>query len=147
MAVDPQPSAPLLEDMLCLALHSASRAMTGRYRALLSPFGVTYPQYLVLLVLDELGPSSLVSIGAELRLESSTLSPLVKRLEAQGLIFRARSTTDERAVTVRLTAQGSALCERLGVVPGQITAATGLDPVEKDRLVGQLHQLEGFLRS
>ncbi len=136
-----------MHDMLCLALHSASRAMTNRYRTLLSPFGLTYPQYLVLLVLQQRGRSSLVGIGSELQLESSTLSPLVRRLESMELITRTRSLTDERAVTIELTGAGATLCTELAVVPQHISEATGLDSAEQGQLVQQLHQLEKFLRS
>lgn len=146
MAVDPLQGASAADDMLCLALHAASRAMTGRYRTLLNPFGVTYPQYLVLLVLKQDGPSSLVSIGDQLRLESSTLSPLVRRLEAQGVVTRTRSTTDERAVTIELTSHGVSLCDQLAVVPKQASDATGMDRPAQARLAAELHQLEVRLR-
>ena len=120
--------------------------MTRRYRALLEPFGVTYPQYLVLLVLREQGPTSLVTVGAELRLESSTLSPLVKRLEAMGLVQRARDTTDERAVVITLTTAGAELNRRMQLVPDQIEAATGLSGAERDGLLDQLRRLDANLR-
>lgn len=132
--------------MLCLALHAASRAMTSRYRASLKPFGLTYPQYLVLQVLQQDGPSSLVAVGTELRLESSTLSPLVRRLETLNLVTRARSAEDERAVVVELTAPGIALCERMRVVPPEMSVATGLEPAEQAALMDQLHRLERNLR-
>lgn len=132
--------------MLCLALHAASRAMTGRYRELLEPYGVTYPQYLVLVVLEQDGRSSLVSIGTQLRLESSTLSPLVRRLESMGLVSRARSATDERHVSIELTAAGVDRCVAMAVIPAQIASYTGLDVAGQMALTEQLHRLEAHLR-
>lgn len=146
MAIDGQERSAAVENMLCLALHAASRAMTGRYRDLLQPFGVTYPQYLVLLILQQNGTSSLVFVGDRLRLESSTLSPLVRRLETMGLVSRTRSTDDERTVKLKLTTAGTGLCQELEVVPDQISAATGLRPDEQDALRDELHRLEENLR-
>ncbi len=94
------PTSLRLDDRLCLALYTASRAMTARYRPLLDDLGLTYPQYLVLVLLWEEGPRSVGQVGSRLSLESSTLSPLLKRLEAIGLLTRRRDPRDERAVTV-----------------------------------------------
>jgi DNA-binding transcriptional ArsR family regulator len=93
----------LLDDQLCFALYAASRAVTARYRPLLDELGLTYPQYLVLLVLWEQDSISVRDLGAALQLESSTLSPLLKRLEAAGLLRRERRPDDERSVAIRLT--------------------------------------------
>lgn len=139
--------APVVEDMLCLALYAASRAMTSRYRALLEPLELTYPQYLVLLVLRADGRSSLGEVGDRLRLESSTLSPLVKRLQAVGLVTRSRSETDERRISIELTAAGEDRCARAARVPEQIGAATGLDEGQQDALLQLLQQLEANLRA
>lgn len=136
-----------VQDMLCLALHSASRAMTHRYRGLLEQFGVTYPQYLVLTVLHRQGPASLVSLGTELQLESSTLSPLVKRLESMGLVGRSRNTVDERVVILTLTPAGQDLNQRMEILPSRIGTATGLSAEDQGRLLQTLHQLECDLRS
>ncbi len=118
----------LLDDQLCFALYAASRAVTARYRPLLEELGLTYPQYLVMLVLWEQDSISVRDLGAALQLESSTLSPLLKRLEAGGLLRRERRTDDERSVAIRLTATGAQLRERARTVPMDIGDAMGLTP-------------------
>ncbi|MEU4120358.1 MarR family transcriptional regulator [Kitasatospora sp. NPDC028055] len=118
-----------LDQQICFSLNAASRAFGGVYRVLLRDLGLTYPQYLVMLVLWEDGDLPVKRIGERLRLDSGTLSPLLKRLEAAGLVRRERSPEDERSVTVSLTAEGSALRERAGQVPRRLLTATGL-PVE-----------------
>ena len=133
--------------MLCLALYAAGRAMTARYRELLEPLGLTYPQYLVLLVLDETGGATMGELGDRLRLESSTLSPLAKRLEGRGLISRRRSVADERTVQVALTEAGRTRCAETADVPAQISAATGLSSSAQTQLVGELRVLEENLTS
>ncbi|SDQ04074.1 MarR family winged helix-turn-helix transcriptional regulator [Quadrisphaera sp. DSM 44207] len=133
--------ALLLDERLCLALYRASRAMTARYRPLLSELGLTYPQYLVLVVLWEDGTTSVGGIGARLGLESSTLSPLLKRLEAMGLARRRRGTDDERTVEVTLTDEGEALRSRAADIPRTMCTASGLDASESAELVGVLHAL------
>lgn len=95
-----------LDDQLCFALHAASRAMTSAYQPLLESLGVTYPQYLVLLTLWEEDGARVSRIGERLHLDSATLTPLLKRLEARGIIERRRSTEDERVVEIFLTAKG-----------------------------------------
>ncbi|MER7708436.1 MarR family transcriptional regulator [Kitasatospora sp. NPDC097605] len=119
-----------LDRQICFSLNAASRAFGGVYRVLLKDLGLTYPQYLVMLVLWEHGDLPVKRIGEYLRLDSGTLSPLLKRLEAAGLVRRERSPEDERSVTVSLTDEGSALRERAGRVPRRLLAATGL-PVEE----------------
>ena len=116
-----------LEHQVCFALYSASRAVTAAYRPLLAPLGVTYPQYLVLLVLWEHGTSTVRDLGEALHLDSGTLSPLLKRLEATGLVSRQRSTEDERQVLVALTAAGEGLREQAVDIPARLHAATGID--------------------
>lgn len=108
MTTVPQPST-LLDDQICFALYSASRAVTSRYRPMLDDLGITYPQWLALMALWESDGPTMNELGARLGLDSGTMSPLVKRLEAQGLVTRQRSTEDERQVTVRLTDAGRAL--------------------------------------
>lgn len=130
-----------LDERLCLALYTASRAMTARYRPLLSALGLTYPQYLVMVLLWEEGPTSVGGIGARLSLESSTLSPLLKRLEAMGHLTRTRDEADERSVLVRPTAQGSALRERAAPVPALISTASGLSAARQATLVAELRAL------
>ena len=95
------------EQQICFALYSASRSMTGRYRELLAPLGVTYPQYLALLILWETETSTVGQLGDRLELDSGTLSPLLRRLESLGLLTRTRSVLDERVVEISLTQAGS----------------------------------------
>jgi DNA-binding MarR family transcriptional regulator len=134
-----------VDDRLCLALYTASRAMTARYRAPLGALGLTYPQYLVMLLLWEDGNCSVGRLGGRLSLESSTLSPLLKRLEAMGLISRARDSQDERSVTVGLTRQGRALQRRAVGVATEICNATGLSLREHGELVAELKALTASL--
>ncbi|MEU0026103.1 MarR family transcriptional regulator [Streptomyces sp. NPDC006335] len=130
----------LLDDQLCFALYAASRAVTARYRPLLDELGLTYPQYLVLLVLWEQDSISVRDLGAALQLESSTLSPLLKRLEAAGLLRRERRPDDERSVAIRLTDEGAALREKARAVPPAMGNAMGLTP-EQEASVKQLLRL------
>jgi len=123
-------TAPLLDEQICFALYAASRALTARYRELLEPLGLTYPQYLVMLVLWEQGPTGVSALGERLHLDSGTLSPLLRRLDAQGLVTRARGGRDERAVTVSLTPAGDELRGLAARIPESICAATGLRPAD-----------------
>lgn len=133
-----------LDDQLCFALYAASRAMTARYRPVLDEIGLTYPQYLVMIVLWDQGPCTVSRLGARLRLDSGTLSPLLKRLEARGVIARTRRTDDERSVDVTLTDAGVALQERAEKVPGQISRLLGdMDHVP---LQQELRELEALLQ-
>lgn len=120
-----------LRRQVCFALYSASRATTALYRPLLDELGLTYPQYLVLLVLWERDGRTVKELGEELRLDSGTLSPLLKRMEAAGLVERHRTAGDERVVEVRLTAAGTELQARARSVPAALVttlaSATGLD--------------------
>ncbi|MER5767236.1 MarR family transcriptional regulator [Streptomyces sp. NPDC001985] len=117
-----------LDQQICFALHAASRALNGVYRSTLKELGLTYPQYLVMLVLWEHGELPVKRIGEHLRLDSGTLSPLLKRLEAAGYVERRRGTEDERSVTARVTEAGGALRGRARGVPRRIAEATGLPP-------------------
>src|SRR5919199_2868374 len=124
--------APTLDELaldrqVCFALYSAQRALTARYKPLLEPLGLTYPQYLVMLVVWERGSVSVKDLGDALRLDSGTLSPLLKRLEAAGLVDRRRSEEDERQVLVAPTAAGTELRDRAAHVPAAIARASGLD--------------------
>lgn len=121
--------APLsLDEHLCFALYSASRAMTAAYRPLLAELGITYPQYLVLLVLGEEGSITVGHLGERLQLDSGTLSPLLKRMEAGGIVRRRRSDTDERQVEVALTTEGKRLRRKAQCIPEQLFPLTGLTP-------------------
>jgi DNA-binding MarR family transcriptional regulator len=115
-----------LDDHLCFALYSASRAMTAAYRPLLAELGLTYPQYLALLVLHEEGRVSVGHLGERLQLDSGTLSPLLKRLEAAGLVSRERRADDERQVEVTLTSEGRRLQHKAQCIPEKLFPLTGL---------------------
>ncbi|MFJ8928721.1 MarR family winged helix-turn-helix transcriptional regulator [Streptomyces sp. NPDC102364] len=151
MATRSTPSTPSTDEFLrldrqiCFSLNAASRAFGGIYRTLLKDLGLTYPQYLVMLVLweaaPEEGPIPVKRLGERLRLDSGTLSPLLKRLEANGLVRRERSATDERSVTIALTPSGAALKESAAEVPRKIAAATGFDLQEIESLRSQLDRL------
>ncbi|MCX4632314.1 MarR family transcriptional regulator [Streptomyces sp. NBC_01443] len=117
-----------LEDQLCFALYAASRAVTAGYRPLLDELGLTYPQYLVMLALWERDSLSVRDLGAALQLESSTLSPLLRRLEVNGLVLRERRVDDERSVAVRLTEAGANLRGKARTVPLAIGDAMNLTP-------------------
>jgi len=130
-----------LDRQICFSLHAASRAFNGLYRVILKDLGLTYPQYLVMLVLWEHGELPVKKLGEHLRLDSGTLSPLLKRLEAAGLVVRERSVRDERSVEVRLTGEGAALRERAGLVPRRIAEATGFDGDEIRALRARIDEL------
>jgi len=123
-----------LENQLCFALVTAARNVVSLYRPVLEPLGLTHPQYLVLLALWESSPRSLGELADELAMEPATLSPLVKRLEAQGRVSRGRRADDERVLEIALTAEGRALRERALAVPEQIMERTGMDAGELARL-------------
>ncbi|MEF2976798.1 MarR family winged helix-turn-helix transcriptional regulator [Subtercola sp. YIM 133946] len=120
-------SAPLLDEQICFALYNASRAMTANYRTLLEPLGLTYPQYLVMLVLWESEPVTVSELGERLQLDSGTVSPLLRRLEAAGLIERNRRPDDERSVLVSLTPAGDELRQQTARFPELVCAASGFD--------------------
>ncbi|MEU6068514.1 MULTISPECIES: MarR family winged helix-turn-helix transcriptional regulator [Streptomyces] len=131
----------LLDDQLCFALYAAQRAVTAAYRPLLDELGLTYPQYLVLLVLWERGETTVKELAAALRLDYGTVSPLLKRLEAAGLVCRERSARDERSVLVACTERGAELRERAARVPGALLTTTGLGTEEIARLREELWRL------
>ncbi|MFI1167052.1 MarR family winged helix-turn-helix transcriptional regulator [Streptomyces sp. NPDC020801] len=133
--------SPLLDDQLCFALYAAQRAVTAAYRPLLDELGLTYPQYLVLLVLWERGETTVKELAAALRLDYGTVSPLLKRLEAAGLVRRERSMRDERSVLVACTGRGEELRERAARVPGALLTTTGLGAAEVARLREELWRL------
>ncbi len=116
-----------LENQVCFALVTAARNVVSIYRPVLEPLGLTHPQYLVMLALWESAPRSLGGLAAELAMEPATLSPLVKRLEAQGRVVRARRADDERVLDIDLTEEGRALREAALEVPGRIMRRVGVD--------------------
>ncbi|MGW5050262.1 MarR family winged helix-turn-helix transcriptional regulator [Actinokineospora sp. NPDC004072] len=132
--------SPALEQQLCFALYSASRAVTARYRPLLDALGLTYPQYLVLLALYERDGRTVKELGEQLRLDSGTLSPLLKRMAAAGLVRRTRGADDERSVLVELTEGGEALRERVAAVPGALFGGTDVTAAEVADLRARLQE-------
>ena len=146
MTDTPRETAPRLDRQVCFAgMYSASRAATAAYRPMLDGFGLTYPQYLVMLVLWEDEPRSVRELGEELGLDSGTLSPLLKRLESLGFVERRRSAADERRVEVFLTDAGTALSARATGIPQRLADAAGLSPAELDQLRETLARLTAAL--
>lgn len=115
-----------LDNQLCFALVTAARNVVAVYRPILEPLGLTHPQYLVMLALWETSPQALGELAADLAMEPATLSPLVKRLEAQGLVTRERRRGDERVLEIGLTADGRALRADAERVPEQVMDAVGM---------------------
>jgi DNA-binding MarR family transcriptional regulator len=136
---------PVLDDQLCFALYAAGLAMNKVYRKLLRKLDLTYPQYLVMLVLWERDGVTVSSIGARLFLDSATLTPLLKRLEAAGLVARRRAAQDERQVVVSLTAAGQAMREDAAAIQEGVLCAAACPPGELLALKGQLELLRGKL--
>lgn len=134
-------SALHLDSQLCFALYSASLAMGRLYRELLDELGLTYPQYLVMLVLWEHDGIRVSDIGERLLLDSATLTPLLKRLERAGLVVRSRSTDDERSIIVRLSDAGTALRDRAATIPARVGRASCLTGHQMDVLRESLGQL------
>jgi MarR family transcriptional regulator, organic hydroperoxide resistance regulator len=130
-----------LDDQLCFALYAASRAVTALYRPVLDALGLTYPQYLVMLVLWERDSVPVKELGAALQLDYGTLTPLLKRLETHGLLRRERRIDDERSVLITLTEGGAALRERARELPAFIGNAMDLDTAEFEQLRTSLRRL------
>lgn len=133
--------ALLLDNQLCFALYSASLAMTKVYKPLLQELGLTYPQYLAMLVLWENDGLMVSEIGQRLSLDSGTLTPLLKRLEALGLISRIRDVDDERRVHITLTAAGRKLRAKAAKIPGCILSAAQCSLSEVIQLTRQVREL------
>lgn len=132
-----------LDMQACFALYSTNLAMTKLYRRLLRNLQLTYPQYLVMLVLWERDEQSVSEIGERLFLDSATLTPLLKRLENAGLIRRQRAAKDERRVAVSLTDQGRQLRSKAEGIPDAVACASHCDPEE---LLALKEQLDAFRR-
>ncbi|MBV6272775.1 MarR family transcriptional regulator [Alcaligenaceae bacterium CGII-47] len=130
-----------LDGQLCFALYSANLAMNKVYRRVLSDLQLTYPQYLVMLVLWEQDGLTVSTLGKRLYLDSATLTPLLKRLQASGLVARTRAQTDERQVMVTLTPAGRALRARARPVPEGVFCATGCSLDQLQVLKAQLEAL------
>jgi DNA-binding MarR family transcriptional regulator len=136
-----------IDRQLCFALYSTGLAMDKVYRPLLRPLGLTYPQYLVMLVLWEADGLTVTALGERLFLDSATLTPLLKRLEQSGFVARRRASEDERQVLVSLTPGGRALQDQLQDVQRAVFRATRCSANELAALKGQLEQLRARLRA
>jgi DNA-binding MarR family transcriptional regulator len=139
--------ALLLDNQLCFALYSASLAMTKLYKPLLESLGLTYPQYLVMLVLWEQEGLTVSALGERLSLDSGTLTPLLKRMESSGLLLRQRSSEDERRVEVTLTAAGRKLKTQAASIPACVVQTTGCPVPELMVLTQQVQHLRNRLTS
>jgi DNA-binding MarR family transcriptional regulator len=146
----PDPSAPAgdpLDQFLCFSVYAAGLAFNRVYKPLLDPYGITYPQYLAIVALSGKEGQTVSELGDKLHLESNTLTPLIKRLEAAGLVTRTRDKQDERVVRLGLTLAGSALAKTaLGCVPAEVLIATGMDQAALQKLNRNLATLGAALR-
>jgi len=131
-----------LDQQLCFALYASSLAMTKAYKPLLEPLGLTYPQYLVMLVLWESDGIHVSQLGERLSLDSGTLTPLLKRMESKGWLLRQRAQEDERRVEVFLTQSGQALKAEARPIPGILACASNCSLQELQELTQRLHQLK-----
>lgn len=134
-----------LDDFLCFAVYTANHAFNRVYKPLLEDLGLTYPQYLVMVLLWEKDDQTVGSLGERLSLESSTLTPLLKRLEALGLVERRRDPSDERQVRVSLTRPGQALRQKALAIPSCIAEASGMKASELQRLQREITNLRSAL--
>jgi DNA-binding MarR family transcriptional regulator len=139
--------AQLLDNQLCFSLYAASLAMTKVYKPLLDSLGLTYPQYLVMLVLWEGDGHTVSALGERLSLDSGTLTPLLKRMEAAGWLARQRSSEDERRVHVVLTPTGRALQGQAAHIPGCVVAQSGLPLGEVVALNQRIRKLRAAMQS
>ena len=130
-----------LENQLCFPLYAAARAVVGKYGPLLKDLGLTYTQYIVMMVLWENDGVSVRSLGEKLHLDSGTLTPLLKKLESIGYVTRKRSEEDERVVLVSLTDTGRGLKEKAAEVPGEVASCVPLTPEEAAALYGLLYKI------
>ena len=148
MSKNPDPCESLmLDNQLCFALHSTSLLMTKVYKPLLQALGLTYPQYLAMMVLWEEDGLTVGEISSRLLTDPGSLTPLLKRLEAEGLLSRTRSREDERVVVVELTAAGRALQDRAMGIPHCILGASGLELDQLRKLQGELIALRANLQA
>ena len=129
-----------LDNQVCFAVYAAAHAFAAAYKPLLEPFGLTYPQYLVLLLLWEEDGQTMKTIGQRLYLDSGTLTPLMKRLETAGFVSRSRDAQDERLMRITLTETGRMLRQKALPFPDAIVCATGQSPARlkllRDEIVG-----------
>ena len=129
-----------LENQLCFPLYAAAREVVKRYRPYLDELDLTYTQYITMMVMWEQKEITVKALGEKLFLDSGTMTPVLKSLEAKGYVTRKRSTTDERSVSVFLTNNGEALKERAVEVPAKVASCVGLEPEEAIQLYGLLYK-------
>ena len=141
------PPEQMLDNQLCFAVYAAGHAFTQAYKPFLEPQGLTYPQYLVLLQLWEQDDRTVKQLGEPLFLDSGTLTPMLKRMEAAGWIERRRDTGDERVVRVSLTDKGRAFREKAREIPAALMCADGLDVAGLSTLRNKLKRAANGLRS
>ncbi|WP_046214018.1 MarR family winged helix-turn-helix transcriptional regulator [Paenibacillus wulumuqiensis] len=134
-------SVTALEQHICFSLYAGSRAITRMYWPMLEEMGITYPQYITLVVLWEKQECTIKELGKEIYLDSGTMTSMLKRMEENGLITRQRSTEDERVVNIKITEKGMALQEQSSCLPESLLSATGLSSEELQSLNQQLRQL------
>lgn len=133
--------SPCLQDMLCFPLYAASRKVINLYTPLLKPYSITYTQYLVLIVLWEQDGQTIGDLCRKLYLDSGTVTPLIKKMEKEGLVERHRCEEDERSVRVSLTRTGKELEEKLLDVPGQVAAQLHITPEEAAQMYRSLYRI------
>ena len=141
------PAAPPVSTMICFSVYAAGLAFNRLYQNLLGEYDLTYPQFLVLISLQQGGTQKVSAIGESLYLESNTLTPLLKRMEKAGLITRQRDKVDERVVQVSLTKAGAKLSKDIGCVPPQVFEATHMGMKDFAALTANLNALAANLRS
>lgn len=146
MKDDPSESHLNLSDMVCFAIYSTANALTRAYQPILAKLELTYPQFLVMVVLWEQDNRTVSEIGAKLNLDSGTLTPLLKRLEAAGHIMRRRDPQDERQVRITLTDQGRALRKQADGIPEQVFCALGQPISDLQNLRAQLLDVRDNLK-
>lgn len=147
MTPDAQTPPFALKNQLCFATYAAGLSFNRAYRGQLDALGITYPQYLVLLVLWARDDVTIGEIGEQLGLETNTLTPLLKRLEKLGLVSRKRRKDDERKVMIALTPAGLALRDRVGGIMHCMAEATGMDTDQIRALIAQMHLLRDNLEA
>ena len=145
--MDDEPPPLTLDDQLCFALYSTTHALGRAYAPLLDPLALTYPQYIVMLVLWERDDLPVRGLGARLYLDSGTLTPLLKRMEQAGLVKRTRSLEDQRVVRITLTAAGQSLRERARHIPGAVACSMGRDMPQIASLRDDVLRLREALRA
>ena len=147
MAKKPSPDGLTLDEQLCFAVYSAAHAFTAAYKPALEPLGLTYPQYLVLMILWEKDGLSVKEVGQKLFLDSGTLTPLLKRLEAAGFVRRRRDPADERVVRIHLSDQGREVRQTGAAARAAVVCALGGQEAEIQELRAAVNKMRDMLRA